>query len=140
MNGLKAALNTILSADGALAALATNGVHYLEAHQDIPRPYVVFYKFGSGGRDETMGGSTWLEVWTFQVKGVAEATATKSADELAGEMGERAEALLVNVPLTVPGFAWLSTRKVGELEYKETLAGVSIIHAGPRLEITLQKI
>ena len=140
MNALKAAINTILKGDAALAALATHGVHYLEAPPGAARPYVVFYKLPGGGRDETMGGTTWVGRWPFVVKGVAEATATKSADELAGEMAERAEALLVNAPLTVPGFAWLSTRKVGEVEYTEPLEGGSIVHSGPRLEFTLQKL
>lgn len=141
MNALKAAINNILSGDAALNALATQGTHYLEAPPNTPRPFVVFYKLPGGGREETMGGgTTWVERWVFVVKAVTEATATKSADELAGEIGARVEELLINVALTVPGFAWLSTRKVGEVEYSEPLAGNTILHAGPRLEITLQKI
>jgi hypothetical protein len=123
-----------LMADATLEALTPDGVYLSEAPPGSTRFVIVSLV---EAMDVAIFGGRAIESALYQVKAVVQATGGGVVQQAAA----RIDALLEDVPLTVPGYAWMTTHRVQRLEPTnepdESDPRISWQHSGGRYRVEM---
>ncbi len=132
MNSLRDALHDHVTADAALVALATGGVHHDEAPQGARPPYVLFTQVG-GEPNWTFGGPAMKDLrWLFE--GVCTDGDAGPAEDIAA----RLDAILNNAALTITGAGLLYLRQASMVDYLRRDGADRYYHSGAIYRVVTQ--
>lgn len=136
------AVNSLITGDVTIMALATGGAHQAMAPALTVPPFVIFYQVPSAGPDYMFGGAEAYDEVLIVVKGVAQDRddATAAGVDLAEQIRERAKVLLSNASLVVTGFNMLSVLCDRPLMLIEEIGGRIRYHRGDYYRALLQKL
>lgn len=137
------AVNTLITTDSAIMALATGGAHQSMAPARTVPPFAIFYPVPAAGPDYVFGGAEAYDEILIALKGVAQDKDDGSAAgvDLAEQIRERGKVLLSNAALSVTGFSVLSVlcdRAMPEMT--ENVGGKIRYHRGDYYRALLQKL
>jgi hypothetical protein len=136
-------INTLLTGDTTLMALATSGAHQAMAPAKTVPPFVIFYIVPAAGPAYVFGGAEAYDDILLALKGVAQDKDDGSAAgvDLAEQIRERGKVLLSNASLSVTGFNVLSVLCGQPLPAMEENVGGRIrYHRGDYYRALLQKV
>jgi len=132
-NAVDAAVMAVLATDATLMALLPDGV-WMEAAKPGAKRFVVVEPLE---HDDTYGFTeTLYERYVYAVRAVA--LATDGALVMSG--ADRIQELLQEVPLTVPGYSWMTTlrlRRAREAELDAVDTDARFQHRGGHYEVWL---
>jgi hypothetical protein len=141
MNALNQALVSVVDNDAYLSAPTTGKLvgklHHSVAPAGTPLPYAVYEKRPSPRHVYTLGGIAWRRL-RYRLKVYAQDTTSQDGSELANDILERLNAILIPANLVVSGWKVGMCRMEGlEEEYSERLGNDTLFYATAMWSIDL---